>query len=178
MLGVLLAIYVLFTFFTIIYYSLHINNNNFKIRSITILSGDFDWDTLNRIRKGVYSKEIHSAAKLIFCGKYKAGLMSYFIKEIDLKEVIIQNKSTNTYEDAVFLKEFIDTEKIFPMLLVSSQPHGRRALHTFERVFPNKKIYLSTPNEIFTIYSAFLPTGWIASAINIAKDWKYNKRFL
>ena len=86
--------------------------------------------------------------------------------------------STNTHEDALFLKKMAKEMRLFPMVIVTSQPHLRRALHTFGRVFPNHRVSGFATNDLSNIYSAFLPSGWLAIIINVVKDWKYNGKII
>ena len=145
-------------------------------KSIVVLSGDYNWDTLKRLQKGIKLKKDNKKASIIICGKEKSGLIKDELKINGHKDYIVQDKSTNTYEDATYLKVFVSEHNIFPIALVTSQPHMRRSLHTFQRVFPNKKIYPFSTNDLFNLYSPFLPTGWLGAFVNIYKDFKYNGR--
>lgn len=159
-------------------YGLGNTPNKLKSGSIVILSGDYDWDTTLRTLKGVEMKKKYKKLNLIICGKYKSSLMLNTIRKAGVDKIIIQNKSTNTFEDALFIKEMSEGKNIFPLILVTSSPHMMRSYHTFQRVFPNKVIYKSPTNDLLNLYSPFLPTGILAVIVNIIKDWKYNGKFV
>lgn len=174
---VLLALYLLISFIFLLYSQSLVFNQYSQTRSLVVLSGDFDWDTTKRIEKGLKLKMKHKNAKFIVCGKLKRDLMLKVAKN-RCRKIIIQDKSTNTHEDAFFLKKLAGQKDIFPMMIVTSQPHLRRSLHTFIKVFPTKTIYGSSTNDFLNIYSPFLPSGWLAAIINILKDLKYNGKIV
>ncbi len=153
-------------------------NYSKKIKSITVLSGDFDWDSIERtkIATKIY-QNINYYPHFIICGKFKSKIMKEIANQNKIKHIIIQNKSTNTYEDAHFLKEIMRNNDIFPTVLVTSSIHTLRSFHTFKRVFPKKEIYFAINHDFSNIYSPFLLTGWLGRIINIFKDYKYNGRF-
>jgi len=142
-----------------------------------ILSGDFDWETVLRVRQGIELKRVFKRAKIVVCGKYKRLLMLKILQNFGYRDVVVQDKSTNSYEDAFFLRG-IKSKQLFPMVIVTSQPHMRRALHSFIKVFPEDKIYGFTTRDNLNLYSSFLPSGWMAVTINIFKDWKYNGKII
>ena len=168
----LIVIYLVLSTVAVLYYWQEFNKINSKIRSIVILSGNFDWDTISRAKKGIDLKRNFKNAKFAVCGKYRGFLAEKIIQSHRYKSIILQDKSTNTYEDAFFLKKVSNDKDLFPMAVVPSQPHLRRALHTFAKVFPNRIIYGFATNDFLNIYSPFLPSGWLAIAINVIKDWK------
>jgi len=175
---ILLILYLLISVLFLLYSQSLLFDEHPKIRSIVVLSGDFDWDTAVRVRKGLKLRKKHRGAKFIICGKFKRNLMLEIAKKQRVGEIIIQDKSTNTYEDALFLKELVKQKNTFPMLIVTSQPHLRRSLHTFVKVFPNKIIYGFSTNDFLNIYSPFIPSGWLAVILNIFKDIKYNGKII
>jgi uncharacterized SAM-binding protein YcdF (DUF218 family) len=175
---ILLILCLLISVLFVLYSQSLLFDEHSKIRSIVVLSGDFDWDTITRVRKGVELRKKHRSAKFILCGKFKRDLMLEIAKKEGVEKIIIQDRSTNTYEDAYFLKELVGQKNTFPMLIVTNQPHLRRSLHTFANIFPDKAIYGLPTNDFFNIYSPFLPSGWLAVAINIFKDIKYNGKII
>ncbi len=170
----LMKVYLIISLLCYIYNSAFRRKNDYK--NIIVLSADFDWDTINRVKKGIRLQKQNKSAPIIICGKYKSDLMKNEFTKNKIKNYVIQNESTNTYEDAVYLNKLISIDKLFPIALVTSQPHMRRSLHTFQRVFPHKKIYAYPTNDIFNLYSPFLPSGWFGSLLNIYKDFKYNAK--
>lgn len=175
---ILLILYLLISILFLLYSQSLILDKHLKIRSIVVLSGDFDWDTATRVKKGLGLRKKYRDAKFIICGKPKRNLLLKIAKKHRVSEIIIQDKSTNTFEDAFFLKKLAQQKNIFPMLVVTSQPHLRRSLHTFAKVFPNKLIYGSPTNDFLNIYSPFLPSGWLAVILNVFKDLKYNGKII
>jgi len=167
----IILIYILFSFLSTLY------SRKDKIVSgvdyIVILSASLDSVTLNRIRKGICISRNNPNSTVIFCGKEKSKLFKEHAGEIK-NQIYIQDKSTNTYEDARYCKDVI--KKKSSVVLVTSYSHQIRAFHTFKRVFKDLEVYNSPTNDFFTWYSPFLPIGWIAFLINCFKDWKYNRK--
>jgi len=173
---IIIFVYLSVSIVVLLYYSRYLNKKKCTYpKSIVILSGDYDWDTLMRVEKGIeLKKNLFRRSKLIICGRNKSVLMSKLMRQYKCRNFVTQNKSTNTLEDAIYLKGIIKTKDIFPLMVVTSQPHLRRALHTFRAVFPNREIVGFPTDDLLNLYSPFLPTGWIAVLMNVMKDWKYN----
>ncbi len=169
-----LIAYLFLSALTFFYYYGNFLKRPKKVRSIVVLSGDFDWDTKMRVKEAIVLKKEFKNSRLILCGKVKYPLMLNLMKAKGYRDFITQNKSTNTIQDALFLKKKIRHLNLFPLAIVTSGPHLRRALHTFSKIFPKEEVYGFSTSDLLDLYSPFLPTGWIAALINVFKDWKYN----
>ncbi len=144
-----------------------------QIDYIIILSASSNKMTKRRIAKGVEVASRYPTAKILFCGKKMSSLFQEEVKNI-CNTCFVNNESTNTYEDALYGKRYLKNVK--NVILITSSSHQRRARNTFHRVYRDMKIYNISTNDIFTLYSPFLPTGWVVTFINLFKDWKYNSR--
>lgn len=144
---------------------------------VVVLSASQDFVTLSRLKHGIQLLKKHPNTPLVVCGKEKANLMKKYLFEQNIKNTIIQDQSTNTYEDAIFLKRILGKKEYKKIILVSSEAHQRRALHSFQNIF-NSKIFNSPSLDLFTFYSILLPTGWIINFLNSYKDLKYNGRLI
>ncbi|MBT7903455.1 YdcF family protein [Candidatus Woesearchaeota archaeon] len=101
-------------------------------------------------------ERIYRAIRLFKTGEYKkivlsggivnlplpeAELMRVIVSEkIDIKKIIIEDKSQNTIQNAIFVWEKLQKEKIKSITIVSSKFHKRRLEHIFNQVFSHKKI--------------------------------------
>lgn len=138
---------------------------------IVILSASTDLITSDRIEHARrLAKEFYDV-KLIACGKYKSKFFEAKLSDLKNK-LILQNYSTNTYEDALEVKKLVKEEET--IILVTSHSHQIRALNTFLKFFKRDKIYCSPTNDLMRWYSPLFPTGWVASLLNYIKDRKYN----
>ncbi len=146
-----------------------------QVDYIIILSASSNRMTKRRIAKGIEVASRYPSAKILFCGKKMSSLFQEEVKSIH-NTCFMNNESINTYEDALYAKRYL--ENVRNVILITSSSHQRRARNTFRRVYRDMKIYNVPTNDIFTQYSPFLPTGWIATLINLLKDWKYNSRKL
>lgn len=153
-------------------------NKSAKIHFVVILSGDFDWDTLKRVERGIELNRLYKDSKIVICGKHKRSLMQNTLRRFKVKNIIVQDKSTNTFQDALFLKKILKKKMKFPIVLITSSPHLKRSIHTFQRVFRDKRIFTFSTNDFLNLYSPLLPTGWLAVLINMFKDFKYNGKII
>lgn len=145
-----------------------------KVKVIVVLSGDFMWDTVVRLKKGAKLSKIFPKTRIVVCGKYRGLFMKNYLQQQIQKKILLQNKSTTTFEDAKFLREILPQNS--NLILVTSSPHQRRAYHTFQKIF-NGNIYNAPTNDLFNYYSPLYFGGWIAVLINLFKDLKYNGKF-
>lgn len=143
-----------------------------SIQNIVILSSSFKNITRQRIKTGLKLASFYPESKILFSGHDHIELFLKHSKNIKSR-VLIEDKSTNTYENAFFCKKFLGDSK--NIILVTSHSHQVRARNTFRRVYEDLEICNYPTNDIFTLYSPLLPSGWIASLINFIKDWKYNR---
>ena len=93
---------------------------------------------LARLVEGVRLYKNFPEKKLIFSGKGRyemneAEMMSKMAVElgVEKKDIIIESESSNTYEEAVFLKEILGKDKFF---LVTSARHMPRAMAIFKKM--------------------------------------------
>ena len=148
-----------------------------RIELIVVLSASRDDVTLSRLRTAIKLIGNYPGATIATCGKEKASLMKNFLKSKKFNKVIIQNKSTNTYEDALYLKNLLPQKEKSSFILITSSAHQRRAYNTFRRVFKST-IWNHPTNDILSFYSPLLPSGWIFNTINLIKDKQYNNKLL
>ncbi|RYD70404.1 MAG: YdcF family protein, partial [Sphingobacteriales bacterium] len=99
----------------------------------------------------------------------EADLVQKFLRDICIpdSDVIIENQSRNTIENAKFSNQII--QKKFPdakVLVVTSAWHVPRARLIFDRVFKNKPDYLPTNYSGKTNYSFddFIPDPGVLSS--------------
>ena len=98
---------------------------------------------------------------------------AYYISEI-LQEwgvssqyIIVEGRSRNTYENAVWTKKLMDSRQIDRILLVTSAFHMPRALATFRTFGINA---VPSPSEFSTVdYSQPSILDWIPSLTNFGK---------
>lgn len=145
-----------------------------KLDLIVVLSGDFNWDTVRRLEKALALLKVFPSATPVVCGGERSALMQKILRRKGVTKFIVQDRSTNTREDAEYLLPLLSQTYNSALGLVTSSPHQRRAHHTFRRIFPDAVIYNFPTEDFLTLYSPLLPTGWLANLLNIYKDWRYN----
>lgn len=170
---VILIIYILLILTNIFYIKKTRRRVN-KLDIIVVLSGDFTWDTTKRLGGAVALLKKFPTATVAVCGKGRSAMMQEILRGKGVTKFIVQDHSTNTCEDAVYLLPLLPQAEKLTLGLVTSSPHQRRAYHTFKKTFPKTTIYNFPTNDFINLYSPLLPTGWIANLLNIFKDWKYN----
>lgn len=120
---------------------------------IVVISGG---ETLERTAKGVKLFKDGLAPYLLFSGAARSGDVSnaktmkrYALKQgISEDKIFIEEKSTSTYENALFSKEILDKNNFKKIILVTSPYHQRRAYMNFKYVLGNdfKIINYSSPD--------------------------------
>jgi uncharacterized SAM-binding protein YcdF (DUF218 family) len=140
---------------------------------IVILSASINSFTQQRLNKAIHLATKSKNLKIIACGKEKSIFMENYLKNKSFHNYIIQNNSTNTYEDALYVQDIINKLNLKSIALVTSPTHQRRSYNTFKRVI-NINIENFPTNLFFSIDSILLPLGWYGVLINIIKDKKYN----
>lgn len=151
-------------------------NNNSNIKSpkfIIVLSAAVELVTKQRIVTAIALKKEYPNAKIIACGKFHSNYMKQLLETNNVNDYILQSKSTNTYEDALFTKDIVLNKKS-DFILVTSPTHLRRAFHTFERIFANN-ILCKSSSLFLSTDSVLSPIGWISIIIEGYKDIKYNR---
>lgn len=144
---------------------------------IVVLSANRDDITLSRLKTAVRLRTTYPHATIAICGKEKADLMKGFLKANGVVNILVQNRSTNTHEDAFYLKNLLTEKEKSSFILITSSAHQRRAYNTFRRVFKST-IWNHPTNDILSFYSPLLPSGWIFNTINLIKDKQYNNQLL
>ncbi len=117
--------------------------------AIVVLTGG-----MGRVEEGAVLLLDKRAKYLILSGVNKGSdLKSILFKtkqDVDASKVIIDNDSTNTYENAIIASRIIKDRDFRDITLVTSHYHMKRAFYTFRRIIPEDvKIYahpVSSPN--------------------------------
>ena len=70
------------------------------------------------------------------------------------KDMLIENKSTNTGENIVFTKQMLEAKGMHPekIILVQKPCMGRRAYATFKKIWPEVNIVMTSPQIAFENY--------------------------
>ncbi len=86
-----------------------------------------------------------------------AGLMKEYAMRLGVPEnsILLQKKSRNTYEDALFSYQILENSLPDSVILVTSPYHSKRAASLFKKVFNHVEIY-SVP----VVNSWFNPNSW------------------
>ena len=144
---------------------------------VVVLSVSNKYVTNFRLKQAVNLN--NSDNVIVICGKRMSKYMRSKLNEANIFEVNVQDRSMNTYEDAKFLLKYFPQTKRANIVLVSSLSHQRRAYNTFSKFFSRNQI-VNRPSwgELLSVYSPFLPSGWLASLLNMYKDLLYNRRVL
>ena len=140
---------------------------------IVVLSGVNKLHTINRIKKAAELFNKNYAKTILISGKYLVDWMVSELNKLGVPNdrIRVQNKSTNTFEDAAHSFEFLG--KIESILLVTASAHQRRASREFKRIFENIKIINTPSNDYVHIFSFFLPTGWLITLSEMVKFLRY-----
>jgi len=110
-----------------------------KAQVIVVISGG---ETLERTSEGVELFKQGYAPYVLFSGAAKSGNVSnaksmkrYALKQGVLEDkILIEEKATSTYENALFTKEILDKLDFKKIILVTSPYHQRRAYMNFSYV--------------------------------------------
>ena len=147
-----------------------------EISTIVILSGKSKYITDFRLRWGInYIRKHNYKGKVYVCGKNFGSYMQDYISD-RVKDVTIEIvQSTSTMEDAVLTRAVVKGNDSV-ILLITSLSHQRRAFNTFSKVFnPDQITNCPTWYEVWSWYSPLLPTGWVATLLNVLKNFTYNR---
>ena len=123
-----------------------------KADAIVVVSGDND-----RMKHAIDLYKQGLASKLILSGAAREGFTSNALAMhleasaagIPNEAVIMEEKATNTYENAVFTKEIILSQGMKDVILVSSPYHQRRVYETFRGVFRGMNIKLQNNPSVY-----------------------------
>lgn len=136
---------------------------------IVVLSGPYKFVTKQRIENAVSLYNQHYSRKILVTGKYLSKWMKQELinSKIPKNSILIQNKSTNTYEDALYNIKFL--KKCRVILLVTSSLHQRRANKNFSKVFKNLMVINTPADDHFTITGFLSPICWVKTISEIIK---------
>lgn len=81
---------------------------------------------------------------------------------ISANKIILEEKATNTYENALFVKRIVVKKRFSNIILVTSPYHQRRAYETFKKVFGKRPIQLQNAPSTFSRWQYY---NW----------WKFEK---
>ncbi len=120
-----------------------------KSNAIVVLTGG-----MGRVEEGALLLLNRRAQYLILSGVHKeSDLRAILFKtrlNIDASKTILENNSTNTYENAVEVAKIIRHKNFKDIILVTSRYHMKRAFYTFRKTIPpDVRIYVhpvSSPN--------------------------------
>ncbi len=131
-----------------------------KADAIVVVSGDND-----RMKHAIDLYKQGFAPKLILSGAAKDGLTSNALAmHIEASQsgvpsgaVILEEKATNTYENALHTKEIVESQGLKSLILVSSPYHQRRVYETFRSVLGGSNVKLQNSPSL---YSSWKPDSW------------------
>lgn len=142
--------------------------------AIVVLTGG-----MGRIEEGVFLLLNGRAKYLILSGVNKGSDLKSILfrtkQDVDASKVIIDNDSTNTYENAIIASRIIKDRDFRDITLVTSQYHMKRAFYTFRKIIPsdveiyvhpvaspnfNKNNWYNDPNSIGIIVFEFIKFYW------------------
>ena len=140
---------------------------------IIVLSASRKYVTIQRLKAGIkLMRKKYPQSTIVVSGKFHAKLMKKHLEKEKVKNYIIQNKSTNTFEDARYTKKLVSKNNR-GMVIVTSPTHLRRSYHTFRKLF-DTPLYSYSSNVFLSYDSILLPTGLIGALVGMYKDRKYN----
>ena len=99
-----------------------------QCKAIVVLGGRDDYD---RILKGLEISQYNNTKPIIFSGVHKK--YKNVVKSFDLGNVVFEDRSKNTYQNAKFTKQLLSKRDIDSICLVSSQTHLFRAKRVYEK---------------------------------------------
>lgn len=133
-----------------------------------------------------YAVSLHKKTQLplVFSG----GETPYGIEAVEMNKVAkaegytgldhIEASSHSTYENATFTRDLLDAGR-FPddtLLVITSPYHSRRALATFRKVMPNRRIAVSYPDTSAVLNDSAL--GRLKGLYNITREYAANLWYL
>ena len=129
------------------------SNNLVKADAILVVSGDND-----RMKHAIDLYKQGLAPKLILSGAASGGLTSNALvmhleasaAGIPNESVIMEEKATNTFENAFYTKEIITNQGMDNVILVSSPYHQRRVYETFRSVFKGSGVKLQNSPSTYS----------------------------
>ncbi len=107
------------------------------------------------ILSGASSNSLVSGATQMKQSALKAG--------IPANKIILEEKATNTYENALYVERIVVKKRFSNLILVTSPYHQRRVYETFKKVFAKHPIQLQNAPSTFSTWRYY---NW----------WKLDKR--
>jgi len=167
-----LLIYIFFSLTSYLYVK-HQEHYPNKIKYIAVLSASLWNVTQQRLFVALKLLKKYPQAQIIISGKEMIPNMKLFLQKSHVDKINITCESTNTFQDAVEIKKIIGNCN--NVAIITHASHLPRVRHTFTKLFSVQPFYYSV-SPFFSIDSILLPTGWVFSFINLAKDIIYNKK--
>ena len=145
-----------------------IQNNHYKCDGSVVLGGSNDHDrTMKGIQLALTSENI-----TIFSGKGYKKKYSMLFENLALTNIIFENDSVNTYENAIYTKKFVENYNIERLCIITSQEHMTRAITTFNKSGIKTKAVYSTNHTSEIDISSLLPsTKYYLLNTNIAYEY-------
>ena len=108
------------------------------------------------------------SGKIFHEGLSEAEIIEQLIKSLktDSTNILFENRSRNTFENAVFCGELIDGLKIKKWGIVTSAFHMKRAIATFEKQNP-EIVFEAIPVDFQTANSIYWSPGSMQVSINL-----------
>lgn len=136
------------------------SDNLSQADAIVVVSGDDD-----RMKHAIDLYKKGLAPKLILSGAASDGLTSNALAMhleasaagIPNEVVIMEERATNTYQNALYTKEIINNQGMNNIILVSSPYHQRRVYETFRSVLKGSSIRLQNS---YSQYSEWKYDNW------------------
>lgn len=113
-------------------------------------------------KKGLASKIMISGGLNEITNENESKMISEELISLGVKrkDIILEDKSTNTLENVLFSKKVIEEKigfkNIKKVLLVVKNYHSRRAMMTFKKYFPKSVEFLPIPYKVFD----FTKSSW------------------
>lgn len=165
----------IYAFFSVISFLWIKKDAPIKADLIVVLSGPNRLFTKNRLRKAAEMYKKHYGTSVIVSGRYLAGWMANELVNLGVSRrcIVVQDRATNTLEDAIYNVKMMSMKK--SIILVTAGVHQRRAYMTFNKV-SKKKITNMPSDDVFTLLSFLLPTGWLVTSMEMIKYLIYKKQ--
>lgn len=143
-----------------------------KADVIVVVSGG---DTVERTDEGVRLWKDNWAPKIAFAGAAADRGVSNAVvmrqravnQGVPLDATMIEEKSTNTKENAELLKPILDAQNMKTVILVSSPYHTRRVKTTFQKVYGKDYTFIAHPAKD----SLWARSSWWKQPSTIQLTW-------
>ncbi|HIP11788.1 MAG TPA: YdcF family protein [Arcobacter sp.] len=138
-----------------------------KCNATVILGGINDYD---RILKGLELAKLNTNAIVIFSGindKYKSVINAF-----EFKNIIFDNYSFNTFQNAKYSKDILNENNISNICLITSNEHLYRAKRVFEKQGLNIIPIVSNRVSLDLTISSYLPSlKYLQLNVNILYEY-------